>query len=96
MPLYGMFAAPILGMLGQVHNFGSISQNASNMNTGGYKGQNTVFSTIFENTGGLTAESRNFIEKQGRIATTNNYLDVAIRGTGLFVLNSKVDGTGKT
>ena len=103
MPMYGLFASPILGMLAQTSAFGSISQNISNISTGGYKAQVTKFSTVlassYGNTrdiGGLMANTRNSIEQQGRIASSTNGMDLAISGKGLYVLNSKVDGSGET
>ena len=103
MPMYGAFTAPILGMLAQTSAFGSISQNISNMNTGGYKAHDTKFSTILATTysnnrdiGGLTANTRNFIEQQGRIISSTNNLDLAISGKGLYILNTESDGSGDT
>lgn len=103
MPMYGMFTAPILGMLAQTSAFSSISQNISNMNTGGYKAHDTRFSTILASTysnnrdiGGLTATTRNFVEQQGRIVSSTSDLDLAISGKGLFILNTEVDGSGDT
>lgn len=94
MPMYGMFTSPVLGMLAQTSAFGSISQNISNMNTGGYKGYDTRFSTVLENTGGLTPNTRNKIEQQGNIVTTNNSMDLAVSGKGFYVLNTEEDATG--
>ena len=103
MSLYGMFTAPILGMLAQTSAFSGISQNITNMNTGGYKAFDTRFSTILATTyghnrdiGGLTTNTRNFVEQQGRIISSTSGLDLAISGKGMYVLNSKVDGTGDT
>ena len=50
MSLYGAFAAPSLGMLTQSSAFGTISQNITNMNTGGYKSANTRFTTVLAST----------------------------------------------
>jgi flagellar hook protein FlgE len=103
MPMYGLFTSPILGMLAQTSALGSISQNISNMNTGGYKAHDTKFSTVLASTysnsrdiGGLTANTRNFIEQQGRIISSTNGMDLAISGKGLYVLNTEVDGMGDT
>ena len=103
MPMYGLFTSPILGMLAQTSALGSISQNISNMNTGGYKAHDTKFSTVLASTysnsrdiGGLTANTRNFIEQQGRIISSTSGMDLAISGKGLYVLNTEVDGMGDT
>jgi flagellar hook protein FlgE len=94
--MYGMFTSPTLGMLAQTAAFGSISQNISNMNTGGYKGHDTRFSTIMENTGGLISNTRNIIEQQGNIISSKNNMDLAVTGKGFYVLNTAEDTTGDT
>jgi flagellar hook protein FlgE len=103
MPIYGMYSAPTLGMLAQTSAFGSISQNISNMHTGGYKAHDTRFSTVLasqvanaKDIGGTLSHTRDYIEKQGRVINTKNSLDLAIDGKGLYVLNTKADGSGDT
>ena len=103
MPIYGMFAAPTLGMLGQESAFSSISQNLTNMNTGGYKAQATTFKTFLGRTqgnsrdnGGLLTQTRNYIDQQGVINSSINKLDLAIDGRGFYVMNTRSDGTGDT
>ena len=103
MPIYGMYSAPTLGMIAQTSAFGSISQNVSNMHTGGYKAHDTRFATVLasqvgnaKDIGGTISQTRDFIEKQGRVMNTKNPLDLAIDGKGLFVLNTRADGTGDT
>ena len=103
MPIYGMFATPTLGMLGQESAFSSISQNLTNMNTGGYKAQATNFKTFLGTTfgssrdnGGLVTATRNYINQQGVINSSINKLDLAIDGRGFYVMNTLTDGTGDT
>ena len=98
-----MYSAPVLGMIAQTSAFGSISQNISNMHTGGYKAHDTRFSTVLasqvgnaKDIGGTLSHTRDYIEKQGRLQNTKNTLDLAIDGKGLFVLNTKADGSGDT
>ena len=102
MPIFGAFAAPTLGMMAQSSGFGSISQNITNMNTGGYKGVNTRFSTVLASTysnnqdiGGVTPVNKASVSLQGRILSTTNSLDLAINGKGMFVVNTEVDGSGE-
>ena len=97
------FTSPILGMLTQSQSFSAISQNITNMNTGGYKAADTRFSTVLAQTfsnnhdvGGVLALNKNNISTQGNIVTTTNALDLAINGNGMFVVNPKVDGSGET
>lgn len=103
MSLYGFFAAPILGMMTQSSAFGTISQNITNLNTGGYKAADTRFSTILASTydtnsdiGGTRAYTKSNVSTQGRILSTNNVLDVSINGKGMFVLNTELGGGGET
>jgi flagellar hook protein FlgE len=102
MAIYGAFAAPILGMMAQSEAFGTISQNITNMNTGGFKASSTRFSTILASTfsnnsdvGGVKPATKNYISQQGRTISSNNPLDIAINGKGMFLLNSEVDGSGE-
>lgn len=102
MPIFGAFSAPTLGMMAQSSGFSSISQNITNMNTGGYKGVNTRFSTVLASTysnnqdiGGVLPVNKASINVQGRILSTTNNFDLAINGKGFFVVNSEVDGSGE-
>jgi flagellar hook protein FlgE len=97
------FSAPILGLLTQSSAFGTLSQNISNVNTGGYKETNTRFNTIVANKlynnndiGGVTAVRKQYVDTQGTIISTTNNLDVAISGHGMFVVNTESDGSGDT
>jgi flagellar hook protein FlgE len=101
MALYGALAAPTLGMLTQSSAFGTISQNITNMNTGGYKAANTRFTTVLASTfdsnsdiGGVRAFRKENVSIQGRLVSSTNNLDIAINGSGLFALNSDVSGSG--
>ena len=103
MPMYAMYSSPTLGMLSQTSAFGSISQNVSNMRTGGYKAHHTRFTTVLasqmgnsRDIGGIKSETFDYIEQQGRLLNTKYDLDLAINGKGLFVLNSEADGSGDT
>ena len=103
MAMYGALTAPALAMLTQSSAFGSISQNITNINTGGYKSSHTRFETILASTydtnsdvGGVQAYRVNNIEQQGNIISTTNPNDIAINGQGFFVLNTEQAGTGDT
>jgi len=103
MAMYGGLAAPALGMLTQSSAFGTISQNITNINTGGYKSSHTRFETILASTydnnsdvGGVQSYRVNNIEQQGNVISTTNPNDVAINGEGFFVLNTTQAGTGET
>jgi flagellar hook protein FlgE len=90
-------------MLTQSASFGQISQNITNLNTGGYKAGKTKFSTVlaskFDNNsdvGGVKSYRSNNIASQGNTISSNNFLDLAIRGQGMFVLNDNLSGNGET
>lgn len=102
MAVYGAFATPILGMMAQSAAFGAISQNITNMNTGGYKATHASFSTILASTydnnsdvGGVRTLYKTNVSQQGRVISSNNPLDIAINGKGMFLLNTEVDGSGE-
>ncbi|TVR98374.1 MAG: flagellar hook-basal body complex protein [Rhodospirillales bacterium] len=46
--------------------------------------------------GGVRPKDYARIETQGLVETTDRQLDVAINGAGMFVLNTRVDGSGET
>jgi flagellar hook protein FlgE len=103
MALYGPLSAPIAGMLAQTSAFGAISDNITNSRTGGYKSTEVRFQTqfstkFFDNSdiGGILPIRVNNIEQQGVLNSTDDPNNIAISGKGLFVLNTKVDGTGET
>jgi flagellar hook protein FlgE len=102
MPIFGAFAAPVLGMKSQSQAFGSISQNITNMNTGGYKSAQTRFQTVLASTyyaqkdvGGLVPYNKNNVSVQGNIVSSSNGLDLAINGNGMYVVNTELDGSGE-
>lgn len=80
-----------------------IANNIANANTTGFKGSSAQFADVFAVTGAnlnstavgsgarLVDVAQQF--SQGDIQTTNNSLDLAISGNGLFAIN---DGTGVT
>ncbi|MGE4063965.1 MAG: flagellar hook protein FlgE [Rhodospirillaceae bacterium] len=100
--LQGIFNTAVQGMNAQSHFMSNISTNIANVNTTGYKAQDSHFATLLNHTTPLsrsyfsvdTTDFRN-VEKQGAIATTNRAFDVALNGRGLFVTNSRSDGTGE-
>jgi len=103
MSLLGSFAAPVGAMMAQSKKMEVIGLNIANLNTGGYKRSETNFSTLLAQTydhnrdiGGVRAHTRSMISQQGGILTSDSNYDVAINGSGFFVLNSQIDGNGTT
>lgn len=87
------------GLLGFSNGLRSISNNTANMNTPGYKGSNLQFSDLFYTDGnlaggngggqlgfGLDTGSSSINFKQGELRNSDNDLDLAIDGQGMFVV----------
>jgi flagellar hook protein FlgE len=100
MSLQGTFNTAVQAMLSQSQFMSNIGTNIANVNTTGYKAQDTHFQTLLNHV--QPTDKRFFtvntfdyrqVEKQGTIATTNRNLDVAINGRGFFVTNSTLDGS---
>lgn len=79
---------------------GNISQNLANSQSTGYKSVDTQFATILDQNYNDTSAynvkmvARNLVRNQGIVLATNSPLDMAISGSGLFVVNSSPDGSG--
>jgi len=99
-----LYMPSISALYGHSEAFASISQNIANLTTNGFKGSETLFSEIVNNGigsvqsqfSGLKPATRNLVEKQGAIISTNRDLDVAISGRGFLVTNAQLDGSGET
>ena len=102
MSLYGALFSGVSGLKAQSTTIAVISDNISNVNTVGYKGGRGIFQTLVTNAGGGTAYSpggvlggsRQLVSQQGLLQATNSPTDIAIAGSGMFVVNSVSDGTG--
>ena len=99
MAVYGAFVSSTLAMLSQSHSLNTISSNLANINTGGYKANETRFSTVlsgslFEQSdlGGIRVKDTQLIDKQGNLIVSDRALYVAISGKGFFILKSKLTG----
>ncbi len=95
------------GLIGFSKELQTISNNVANLNTPGFKGSNAQFTALFSEGGGsalsghggsrsgagLGTLSSVIDFSQGQINQTGNDLDVAIDGSGFFVLR---DSAGQT
>lgn len=93
MSLYGAFAPSTLGMLSQSYALNVIGTNVANVNTTGYKGTETRFSSVLSRTlfeqsdlGGARPNDINRINVQGNVIGTDSDQDLAINGQGFFIL----------
>ena len=103
MALIGAFVSSTLAMMGQAHALKTIGNNVANVNTGGYKRNDTHFAgvlskTLFEqsNLGGIKVKEYQRISEQGRLAPSNSDTDVAISGDGYFIVKAAGSTGGKT
>ena len=107
MSLYGALFSGVSGLAAQSSAMGAISDNITNVNTIGYKGTQVNFQTLVTKNPGLTEYSpggvmskpRTSVDTQGLLQATNSSTDVAIAGSGMFVVNTNPDpatsGTGE-
>lgn len=104
MGLFGALFAGVAGLGSQSNKIGIVSNNISNVNTVGYKQGSAAFNTLVVpsastgafSPGGVLGNNRQLVSQQGLIQATTSVTDVAISGGGLFVVNTKADGTGDT
>jgi len=83
------------GAIVQMRRLESATQDLSNVNTYGYKGQRLAFNEVLaaqaakERSGGLVALGEQRTDhSQGTLQQTGNPLDVALEGAGFFVVNA--------
>ena len=102
MSIFGALQSGISGLAAQSSAMGAISDNIANVNTIGYKVTNTQFSTLVTkqtsstlySPGGVQARPRQEISAQGLLSSTSISKDVAITGSGYFVVN-QADNPGE-
>ena len=78
---------------------GAISDNIANVNTVGYKSNSVAFSTLVTkqsssslySPGGVQSKPKQSISAQGLLSATSNSTDVAISGSGYFVVNQSAN-----
>jgi flagellar hook-basal body protein len=99
MSLYGALFAGVSGLKAQSNKIGVISDNIANVNTIGYKAINAQFESLVVSTsttvsyspGGVLANNRLTVDKQGLLLATDAPTDIAISGDGFFVVKPSVD-----
>lgn len=100
MSLFGSLFAGVSGLFAQSQSMSMISDNVSNVNTVSYKGAEAQFSTLVTRSAGVEtyspaarASTHYRIDKQGLIQASSSATDVAIQGSGFFVVNGLPDGS---
>jgi len=96
-------SAMLSGVSGLVANstaLAAISDNIANTNTVGYKRNVTNFEDLVTetaagtpyNSGGVMASTAQLISQQGQLAQSTSATDLAIQGSGLFVVTNQATG----
>lgn len=97
MSINSAMLAGVSGLVANSSALAAISDNIANVNTVGYKRSQANFQTLVSgNTrnatyaaGGVTAQTRQYVTQQGLPQSTSNTTDLAISGSGFFVVTEK-------
>lgn len=95
MSLFGALSSGVSGLTAQSSAMGAISDNITNVSTVGYKNTQVDFqtlvttqtSTTFYSAGGVQSRPRQDTGVQGLLASSTSQTDIAISGSGYFVVN---------
>ncbi len=96
MSIFGALKSGISGLTAQSSAMGAISDNITNVNTVGYKGTDTQFSTLVTkqtssslySPGGVQSMPTQEISKQGLLSPVSSSTSMGISGDGFFVVNT--------
>jgi flagellar hook protein FlgE len=95
MTLFGALSSGVSGLTAQSSAIGAISDNITNVSTVGYKNTQVDFQTLvtkqtsatFFSAGGVQSNPRQDTGVQGLLASSSSTTDIAISGSGFFVVN---------
>lgn len=101
MSLFGALTSGVSGLTAQSSAMGAISDNITNVNTIGYKGTKVNFQTLvtvqtsstFYSAGGVQSKPRQDAGIQGLLQSSTSQTDLAISGSGFFVVNEAAQPT---
>ncbi len=96
MSIFGALKSGISGLTAQSSAMGAISDNITNVNTVGYKGTDTQFSTLVTkqtssslySPGGVQSVPTQEISKQGLLSPVSSSTSMGVSGDGFFVVNT--------
>lgn len=99
MSLTGVLRTGVSGMNAQTNRISTVAENIQNASTTGYKRTSTEFSSLLletsgtgnYNSGAVDTVVRRAVSEQGSVAFTTSDTDLAIQGSGFFVVQ---DGSG--
>lgn len=96
MSLYGIMRTGVSGMSAQASRLSTVAENVANVNTTGYKNSSCEFSSLLLSTcpgdyesGSVLTNVRNHVSTQGSLTNTSSLTDLAISGTGFFVVSNE-------
>ncbi|MGL9621893.1 flagellar hook protein FlgE [Bradyrhizobium sp. U531] len=100
MSLTGALSSAISALSAQSQSLSMISDNIANSDTTGYKTTSAMFDALVTASsnatsyasGGVAVSGRANITQQGLLAATSNATDVAIQGSGFFVVTDATSG----
>jgi flagellar hook protein FlgE len=103
MSLYGALYSGVSGLKAQSNKIGIISDNISNTNTVGYKGNRGGFESLVTSSasdsqfspGGVLGANQQLVNKQGLLQSTDSATDIAVSGDGFFVVNQQSNSLGQ-
>lgn len=81
----------VSGLFGFSQSLNTISNNISNMNTPGFRGEDSFFENVMDGDGTRVAGTGQDLS-EGQIEQTSTDTDVAIQGGGLFILKNPNGG----
>ncbi len=100
MGLFGMMRTSVSGMDAQANRLSTVADNIANSSTTGYKRASTEFSSLVLESGGSSYESgsvetrvRIGVSEQGTFRFSTSVTDLAVKGSGFFLVNSESDQT---
>jgi len=93
MSLFSTLTSSVSGMAGQAFKLATISDNVANVNTTGYKQATTEFESLVQefdassyNSAGVGTRVRNNISEQGDLTAASATTDLAVQGSGFFLV----------
>lgn len=100
MSLFGTLNTAVSGMTAQATYLSAIGNNISNSSTTGYKEATTSFESQLDSqsagtytSGGVSTKVGYAVGTQGTLTTTTSSTDLAINGSGFFVVKDTTSGT---
>ncbi|AYC99683.1 flagellar hook protein FlgE [Neorhizobium sp. NCHU2750] len=100
MSLFGTMKTAVSGMNAQANRLGTVGDNIANSSTTGYKAASTSFSALVlpsttgsYNSGGVESNISYAVSEQGALEYTTSDTDLAIQGSGFFIVQDTAGNT---